>query len=285
MSQPNFTHAFTRKVHKAPTPAISPDNPPLSAEGKTILITAGATGIGLSVATAFAAAHASNLILLSRRESVLLAATEELKSAYPATKVYTYPCDVTDQTRVQEVFKDVKSKIGDLDIVVSSHAPFQKPYPVVSTPTSVLVENFNSTVLGNVNLINTLLETFPPSAEKEKIFINISSVASHVQIPTMAAYASAKASILALLQHYHMEHAPSGLRIHSLHPGAHWTVATKEYGVPENMMQWDDRSLPGRFVLWLASDKGKFLGGRFVHANWDTEELEQRKGEFEKDPE
>lgn len=50
-------------------------------------------------------------------------------------------------------------------------------------------------------------------------------------------------------------------------------------------MQWDERTLPGRFVLWLASEKAAFLKGRFVHANWDTEELEQRRGEIEKNTE
>lgn len=51
------------------------------------------------------------------------------------------------------------------------------------------------------------------------------------------------------------------------------------------MAPWDDRSLPGRFVLWLCSEKAIFLKGRFVHASWDVEELEDRKEEFETDEE
>lgn len=193
MAQPNFTHSFTRTIHRAPTAALSPEKPSLSAEGKTVLVTAGATGIGFSISTAFAAAHATNLILLSRRESVLTAAAEQLRTTYPGTKVYIYPCDVTDIARVREVFLDVKETIGEIDIVVTSHIPFQKPFPVAEAPAALLLENFNSIVLGNVNVLNIFLEVFPPSPPsittgpsketdkgKEKIFVNISSLAAHV---------------------------------------------------------------------------------------------------------
>lgn len=80
-----------------------------------------------------------------------------------------------------------------------------------------------------------------------------------------------------------MEHASHGLRIHSVHPGGHYTEASKAYGIKEEAIPWDDINLPGRFVLWLCSDKARFLMGRFVHTTWDVEELEKRKLEFEED--
>lgn len=194
MSQPSFTHSFTRKTHRTPSAALAPDTPSLSAESKTVLVTAGVTGIGRSISTAFAQANVTNLILLSRRESVLTTAAKELESAYPATKVHCYACDVTNLARVQEVFKEVKNKIGEIDIVVSSHCPLQGAFPVATTPAELLLENFNGIVMGNVNLINTFLEFFPPSRPsvgtgsesrienegKEKNFINISSTGAHV---------------------------------------------------------------------------------------------------------
>ncbi|KAF8856273.1 hypothetical protein BDZ45DRAFT_594436, partial [Acephala macrosclerotiorum] len=38
--------------------------------------------------------------------------------------------------------------------------------------------------------------------------------------------------------------------------------------------------LLGDFCVWLASPEADFLNGRFVWANWDVEELKERKEEI-----
>lgn len=42
--------------------------------------------------------------------------------------------------------------------------------------------------------------------------------------------------------------------------------------------------LSGDFVNWATSFEAAFLKDRFIHANWDVEELMQRKEDVEKDP-
>jgi len=39
--------------------------------------------------------------------------------------------------------------------------------------------------------------------------------------------------------------------------------------------------LPAEFCVWLASSEAKFLKGKFVWANWDAQELLERKEEIE----
>jgi hypothetical protein len=51
---------FTKTFHKNPYDAIDPTQPSLSAAGKTILITAGHTGIGFAITQNFAIAGASH---------------------------------------------------------------------------------------------------------------------------------------------------------------------------------------------------------------------------------
>ena len=53
----------------------------------------------------------------------------------------------------------------------------------------------------------------------------------------------------------------------------------------EESTAWDEVQLPGQFAVWLASKEAAFLKGRFVWANWDVQELVERKREFESDPE
>lgn len=43
-------------------------------------------------------------------------------------------------------------------------------------------------------------------------------------------------------------------------------------------------SLPSDFMVWLASPEAKFLNGRYVWANWDVEEILEKKEEIESSP-
>jgi hypothetical protein len=46
------------------------------------------------------------------------------------------------------------------------------------------------------------------------------------------------------------------------------------------MLIFDKVGRSGDFFNWVVSDEAKFLNGRFVAANWDVEELLQRKDEI-----
>jgi hypothetical protein len=43
--------------------------------------------------------------------------------------------------------------------------------------------------------------------------------------------------------------------------------------------------LAGDFIVWSIRLDGHFLNGRFVHANWDVDELKAKKDEILKNPE
>lgn len=43
---------------------------------------------------------------------------------------------------------------------------------------------------------------------------------------------------------------------------------------------FDIVELSGDFFNWVVSDEAKFLNGKFIAANWDAEELLQRKDEI-----
>lgn len=43
----------------------------------------------------------------------------------------------------------------------------------------------------------------------------------------------------------------------------------------------DEPELVGGTAVWLATEKARWLSGRYISANWDVEELVQRKVEIE----
>jgi NAD(P)-dependent dehydrogenase (short-subunit alcohol dehydrogenase family) len=282
MPQPNYEHPFTKKYHKKPYPAINPTQPALSAAGKTILITAGHTGIGYAIAQNFATASAANIIILARRLEVLEKAANDLSAAHPTTKVHIFAASITDHNAIKRIFHEIRDTIAEPDILVTSAAYVASSFPILELPSEQLTASFETNVLGNSNLVREFLDRIK-DITREKTIIDISSLAAHLYLPRISAYSITKLAFTQWMAHLHEEVGHKGVRIHSVHPGGPLTEAVRAFGMTEDMMDWDDVQLSGQFVVWLASDEAAFLRGRFVWANWDVEELVARKQEFETD--
>ena len=162
MAQPSFTTSFTPTYHQDPYPYISPSLPTLSQADKTILITGGSSGLGLSIAKTFCRASASNVILLSRSSTKLASASKTLTTSLSEvepgkrtkTEIHTYTCDVSDHARVTESFRDIAEKAGKIDILFSCAANSLRSIPVSNVKTESLKETFDVIVLSAVNLLN-----------------------------------------------------------------------------------------------------------------------------------
>jgi NAD(P)-dependent dehydrogenase (short-subunit alcohol dehydrogenase family) len=285
MSQPNFTTSFTKTYHRSSYPAISPSLPQLSATGKNVLITGGATGIGFSIATAFVSAGASNIILVARRDDALQKAKDELSSLNPKTSIHTYAASVSDAPRIQEVFAHAREAVGDIDILVSCAGIANSAKETLALPLSEVWQCFETNVKGALNVVHEFLVNGPDTTTKQRVIIDISSAAAHLALPKQSPYCASKAAFTSLLRQIYIENKASGLRTYSIHPGGVLTQMARSFGYSEGDADWDDVELPGHFCVWLASEEATFLAGRFVWASWDVEELQAREKEFEQNPE
>ncbi|KAE9992582.1 hypothetical protein EG327_008457 [Venturia inaequalis] len=283
MSQPNFSTSFTKAYHRTPYAAISPSLPRLSVEVKNVLVTGGATGIGLSIATAFASAGALNVILVARREGNLQKAREELVSLKSKAQIHTYAASVSDGPRIKEVFADVRKTIGDIDILVSCAGITGSATETLDLPLSEVWECFETNVKGALNVVHEFLVNGPEN--RNRIIIDVSSAAAHLALPKQSPYCASKAAFTSLLRQICIEKKASGLRTYSIHPGGVLTQMARSFGYGEDDADWDDVNLPGHFCVWLASEEARFLSGRFLWASWDVEEMKARRAEFEENPE
>jgi short-subunit dehydrogenase len=281
----NFEVPFTKTCHKKPYAAIDPTQPSLSASGKTILITAGHTGIGFAIAQNFAIAGAENIILLARRAEVLERAAKDLSTAHPKTKFHHFAASIDDTAMVREIFSEINSTISDIDILVTSAAYIASFSDVLTLPTEQLRASFETNIFGNINLVKEFLVDIPEiGSGKEKIILDLSSAAAHLDSPKYGTYSVSKMAFSRWLEHLHHDLKDKAVRIHSYHPGGVFTEAAKGFGMKEDSLPWDDVELPGQFSVWLASKEAAFLNGRFVWANWDVVELKAQQAEFESDP-
>lgn len=238
MSQPNPAHPFTKLSHKKPYAAISPSNPALSAEGKTILIIGGSEGIGYAIVAAFAAAGAANIIILSRRAELLEEAKRNITQEHPATKVHTFSASIDDAERVLSVFADIRAHITEPDVLVLCAARGHPPAPTLSVPIDSLFKDFEVNVKGNLNVVTEFLS--PETLVKEKKIVNVSTMGVHQRIPCMAGYGASKEAFMHILMHLQEEYADKNVRITSFHPGAILTSAVKANGFDKYPIAWGD---------------------------------------------
>jgi hypothetical protein len=69
------------------------------------------------------------------------------------------------------------------------------------------------------------------------------------------------------------------VRVVSMHPGVLDTEMGTKSGLPVSK---DEMSLPTGFAVWLAGPGADWVGGRFLWAHWDVEELALMKDEIVK---
>lgn len=166
-----YTPDFVKTVHNKPYAAIDPSQPSLSAAGKTVLITGGATGIGFSIARSFAAAGASTIVLLARRAPTLDAASGAIKKEYPETQVLTYPTDITNVNEINKTFDSAIAAATNrsIDVLITSAVYTLNGHSTLEYAEEVKRGSFETNVFGNLELVRKFLSLPFPSGFKKTV--------------------------------------------------------------------------------------------------------------------
>jgi len=181
-----------------------------SLQGKRVLVTAGAQGIGLAIARRFLEAGAEVHVC-----DVDEAACKAAAAAHPRLGVSV--TDVSSEAQVQAMFGELAKKWGKLDALVNNAG--------VAGPTNRLEETtldaWQRTL--DVNLTGTFLcaRSAVPllRAAGGGSIVNISSVAGRLGFSLRTPYSASKFGLAGLTQTWAMELGPSNIRVNSVLPG------------------------------------------------------------------
>lgn len=216
MSNQAFPSA-TRTWHSSPYPAISPTRPELSAKGKSVIITGGATGIGLSISLSFALAGASKIAIIGRREKVLQEAATSIRVLVgDRTAVFTFSADIAEKEAVEASFSKITKAFGDepLQILVNNAGYYSgvRPY---GTETS---EEWQNATDVNIKGVYNVTSAFIARANPDATLINISSAIAHIDpFFGFSAYAATKMAGARLMEC--ILHEKPDLHVVNVHPG------------------------------------------------------------------
>ena len=184
-------------------------------EGKTVLVTA-AAGAGIGFATARRCAEEGAAVVISDKHEQRLkdaaAQIAELSETYPAA----VPCDVTDEEQVQRLFDTAERELGrPLDVVVNN-AGLGLTQDIVDMTDEEWSAVLDVTLTATMRCTRQALKRMIPRGAGA--IVNNASVIGWRAQAGQAAYAAAKAGVMALTRTAALEGAAHGVRVNAVSP-------------------------------------------------------------------
>lgn len=151
---------------------------------KTMLVTGGGSGLGLSLAKVYV--NESKIILIGRKEEKLIDASHELKAL--GGEVDYFVCDITNATALKNLRLELQMTYGHLDVLINNAGVgYFGPFEQVTT--SHLSQMLDINVKGTI----LMTQTFIPIV-KEQV-INIISTAGLKGKVNEAVYVASKFAV------------------------------------------------------------------------------------------
>ncbi|KZS87417.1 NAD-P-binding protein [Sistotremastrum niveocremeum HHB9708] len=237
---------------------------------KVVFVTGASRGIGQEIATFYAKAGAT-VILVARQSAALDEVREAILKLVPGAQLATLVADVTSVKEVQTAVDDAVRKFGKLDIVVAN-AGKAEPMDEHHSLTQEDPDDWWRTMEVNVRGVYNVAHFALPYLDKTSgYFVIISSSAAQMRAPFASAYCISKHAVGRLNEFVKIEHP--NVKSIALHPGGILTAMSAR--IPQVAAYLTDTlQLPAGTTLQLTSGRFDWLNGRYVSANWDLEELE-----------
>jgi NAD(P)-dependent dehydrogenase (short-subunit alcohol dehydrogenase family) len=178
-------------------------------EGKVVVITGAARGIGLATARAFLR-EGSAVAISDIDELALKDAASQLDG-----RVLAEPADVTDAGSLRGFIDSVEQQLGPVDVMINN-AGIMPTGAVVEEPDSLTQKTLEINVLGVITGTRRALETMLPRGRG--VIVTLASVAGESAVPGLATYNASKWGALGFTLAARAEVAGSGVDVVAVLP-------------------------------------------------------------------
>ena len=243
--------------------------------GKTVLITGGGGGLGLSMARGFAN-FGANLVLTGRTQETLDKAAGEL--ADTGAKVLTVAADTLVLDDCQRIVDDTVANFGKIDVLVPA-AGVARRHAAEDFPKDdfdlVIDTNVKGTWYIDQAVGKQMIKQFEQGLSPAGKIINITSVRANNGHPLgYGAYATSKGAVVSMTRQLAFEWSKFDICVNALGPTIVMSALTKPvFDDPEKAKVFTDRILfhrammPGELIgsaIYLASAASDFVTGQIL---------------------
>lgn len=186
----------------------------MSIEGKVVLVTGAAQGIGQGIATRLAQ-DGADIALLDLEEDAL----HDTQTAVEAEgrRTLTIGADVTDRSALAAAVDRIVDELGGFDILINN-AGIAQVNSIEDTTGDEFDSIFSVNVKGVLNGIQVAAAKFKERDQGGKI-INATSIAAHEAYPMLGLYSATKHAVRALTSAAAQEFASAGITVNGYSPG------------------------------------------------------------------
>jgi short-subunit dehydrogenase len=204
---------------------------------KKIFLTGASSGIGKAIAMA-----------LTEQGHQIWGTSRDASRLPNMSRLHPVRLDLSDPRSIDNAFKSALAEAGHFDVVINNAGSGHFD-PAENLSAETIANQFQLLVFGHIQLMQLALAAM--CMQKHGLIINVTSLASRLPVPFMAAYNAAKAAMAAFTMSTQLELPDSQVRIVDLQPG---DIRTAFNDVVRKTTQHDSRYQARLAKAWKTVD-------------------------------